>query len=297
MAAHPTSRRFLLALGACLTVGIGLSACGGGAPAATGPTAAAGSTGGAAVQTASPGELTIAAGIPYVPFEFNDASGQLIGFDVDLMAEISKRLDLKPKWLNMSMGNQFTSLAAHTVDVVPGNVTGYAPDGTIAATTVANRRKVVAFGVPYYDSALSVLINGEKSPDIKTLADLGSGDSCGVAATSISQYWGEENLAPQKVTLQNFDGSSAMYDTLLAGRVTCVVYDTPPSHDQVAKHPALKVLADIPTGEQGALTYAKDRPELMKAIDGKLQELLADGTYTTLYKKYFPGQPLPSFAK
>lgn len=249
------------------------------------------------LQVAQPGTLTIAAGIPYLPFEYTEKDGTLVGFDVDLFKEISKELRLKSKWLNVAFSNQFTSLAGHKVDVVPGNVTGYAPKGSIAAKTVETRQKIVSFGTPYFDSSLSIMVNKDKTPNITTRADLKTGDVCAIATSQVSQYWSEQHLQPQGVKLSQYDEAAAMYNTLVAGKVDCVVYDAPPSHVEAERFSQLKIIEDVPTGEQAAFVYAKDRSDLQAAIDKVLKRMYADGSFATMYKKYFPGAPMPSYVK
>jgi ABC-type amino acid transport substrate-binding protein len=86
-----------------------VAACGGGAAETTTTTAAPTTTAG--LQTLEPGILTIGSDIPYPPFEDFDASGNVIGFDADLMNEIASRLGLTPRWVDTDFDTIFTKLA------------------------------------------------------------------------------------------------------------------------------------------------------------------------------------------
>jgi serine/threonine protein kinase len=46
----------------------------------------------------STGRLVIGVNVPYAPNEFKDSSGQIVGFDVDLMNAVAKTLGLKPDY-------------------------------------------------------------------------------------------------------------------------------------------------------------------------------------------------------
>ncbi|MDB5615139.1 MAG: amino acid transporter substrate-binding protein [Devosia sp.] len=44
------------------------------------------------VSATSAADLTVGANIGNVPWEFQDASGEIVGFEVDLVNEVAKRL-------------------------------------------------------------------------------------------------------------------------------------------------------------------------------------------------------------
>ena len=46
----------------------------------------------------STGRLIIGVNVPYAPNEFKDASGAIVGFDVDLMNAITRTLGLVPEY-------------------------------------------------------------------------------------------------------------------------------------------------------------------------------------------------------
>lgn len=114
------------------------------------------------VKTLKSGTISIGSDIPYPPFEFNK-SGQLTGFDVELMNAIAAQLCLKPSWVNSNFNTIFTSLAANKFDVVASAVTAYAPQGSPAYQTTQQRAQIVAFTDPYYDSLQSLTVKNTGS--------------------------------------------------------------------------------------------------------------------------------------
>ncbi|RLI74741.1 hypothetical protein DRO97_05205 [Archaeoglobales archaeon] len=49
----------------------------------------------------NPGYLTVGSDIAYPPFEYTDEkTGEYVGFDIDLMTEIAKRMGLEAKFIN-----------------------------------------------------------------------------------------------------------------------------------------------------------------------------------------------------
>ena len=106
-------------------------------------------------QTIEAGKLTIGSDIPYAPFEDFDATGQAIGFDVDLMNEIARRLGLEPVWRDTDFDTIFTQLAQGNFDVVAS-----------ATTITADRELMVDFTTPYFNANQALTININETPDI-----------------------------------------------------------------------------------------------------------------------------------
>ena len=53
----------------------------------------------------------------------------------------------------------------------------------------------------------------------------------------------------------------------------------------------LKVTQIISTKEEYGIAISKSKPELRVAIDGALTAMMNDGTYATIYKKWFGTEP------
>jgi ABC-type amino acid transport substrate-binding protein len=108
------------------------------------------------------GHLTIGSDLPYAPFEF-EKDGVLTGFDVEIVRGITERLGLEntdDDWLSVNFDTIFTQLQnTQKFDVVVAAVTGYAPEGSPAAETVAERKTHVDFTLPYYPSLQSLTVD------------------------------------------------------------------------------------------------------------------------------------------
>lgn len=247
--------------------------------------------------TLDSGTLTVGSDIPYPPFEFNDSTGKLVGFDVELMEAIAAKIGVTVKWVDTNFDTIFTSLAAHKFDAVASSVTAYAPAGSPAAEDVAKRSQIVAFSAPYYSSLQSLTVDATKTPGITSTKRLKSGDRVGVQSGTTGKSWAEQNLKPKGVEIVSFTKAPQMFDALQAGRIKGVVNDLPVSLDAIKGKPDLKVVEQIDTGEQYAFAVDRTNPELLAAINRALTDLLGDGTYAGIFTKYFPDQRLPSYAK
>src|SRR4026209_2586720 len=87
------------------------------------------------------GVIKVGSSADYPPFESVDANGNKVGFDVDLMTEVAKRLDVRLEWVDMP----FDSLIAA---VQEGKI-----DASISAFNYSEERdKMIDFSDAYYTS-------------------------------------------------------------------------------------------------------------------------------------------------
>ena len=243
------------------------------------------------------GVLTVGSDIPYPPFEFEEA-GELTGFDVEIVREVAERLGLEnpdDAWISTDFGTIFQQLASGTsFDIVAAAVTGYAPEGSPAAETVADRTDVVDFTIPFYPSLQSLTVDTEASPDIDGLDSLPDGARVGVQRATTGAFYAEEELTGAE--LVSFEKAPQMYQQLQAGQLDAVFNDLPVTIESIADKPGLEVVEQVPTGEEYAIAVSKDNPELTEAINGALEEMFDDGTFAEIYTTYFPDQELPEYA-
>jgi polar amino acid transport system substrate-binding protein len=104
-------------------------------------TACAGGSGTHVDAIKKAGVIKIGTSADYPPFESVDASGNKTGFDVDLMTEIAKRMNVKLEWVDMPFDSLIAAVQANKID------------GAISAFNVTpERQKMVDFTDPYYVS-------------------------------------------------------------------------------------------------------------------------------------------------
>ncbi|MGH2830871.1 MAG: basic amino acid ABC transporter substrate-binding protein [Actinomycetota bacterium] len=233
-------------------------------------------------QLKQPGRLHVGSDNAYPPFEeIKPGTKNPVGFDVDLYTEVAKRLGLTV----VSTTTDFDGLFTQSIP------TGQLDIGVSAITIKEERKKTVDFTVPYFQADLSLAINSALTPTIKTVDDLAgrtigaqkatTGEDC--AKFLVSQGKGKE--------VKSFDDAAVAFQDLVAGRVAAIVNDRPASEGFIQKNASLKVVQVIRTQEQYGFAISKDKPDLREAINAKLLEIMKDGTYATIYKKWFETEP------
>lgn len=279
------NKRLLGIVGVLAAMAMIGTACGGGdaEPAADGATSAGGSA--PAITTLEEGVLSVGSCLDYPPFE-SVKGGDEVGFDVDVTEAIAEKLGLEVKWVRANFDTIFTAVAGGQFDMVAAAVTATGETG-------GERAQTVAFSDYYYNSRQSLSVNTQETPDIASTADLGEGDAVGVQRGTTGKIWAEENLEPNGVELRTYTAVPDAFRDLQAGVIQGVINDEPSSVEIVTEFPGLEVVEPIDTNEKYAFAFAKDTPALVEAVNGALRTLIDDGTYATIYEKWFPGAPVP----
>lgn len=100
--------------------------------------------------------ITIATEGSYAPYNFKDAGGKLIGFDIDLGNDLCKRMNIECKFVEQAWDGIIPSLTAGRYDAIMAAM-GIQPA----------REKVIAFSRPYLLTPMTFLTTAD-SPLLKT---------------------------------------------------------------------------------------------------------------------------------
>ncbi len=232
--------------------------------------------------TIEEGVLKVGSCLDYRPFEFVK-NGEEMGFDVELSEEIASRLGLEVEWVRADFDTIFTAVA-----------TGAQFDMVAAASTITEERlQTVDFSDPYFNSRQALTVNTNETPDIASTEDLGEGDVIGVQRGTTGKAWAEENLSDQGVEIRTYGTIPQAFVDLEAGAITAIVNDEGSSLGEIEQRPGLEVVEAIDTDEHYGFAFSKDNRELTDAVNLALAEIIEDGTYEEIFKKWFPDLPVP----
>lgn len=208
----------------------------------------------------------------YAPFTFHDASGKLVGFDVEIGEAIAKKIGVKPEFVEGKWDGLIAGLDAKRYDTVINQV------GITDA-----RKKKYDFSEPYIASK-AVLIVKQDNDKIKSFADLKGKKS----AQSLTSNFGKiaESNGAELVGTDGFDQSIQL---VLTGRADATINDSLSFLDFKKHKPdaPVKVVATEANADYSGVIIRKGEPELLAAINKALADIKADGTYDAISKKYF----------
>ncbi|WP_088893674.1 ABC transporter permease subunit [Leptolyngbya ohadii] len=235
------------------------------------------------VNATAPRTLNVAIEPVYAPFEFTSASGELQGFDVDVIREIGKASGFNVNFQNLAFDGMIPALQSKTVDAAVG-----------AMTITQQRAQSVDFSRPYFKAGLAIAVK-EGTQGITQLEDL---DGKRVAV-QLGTTGAEAIKKVPGANVSTFNGSAVALQELSNGNVDAVVADAPIMLYALntGNVQGLTLTGDLLTEEYYGIPTPKNSPNL-QLINQGLGTILQNGTYERIYRKWFNAAPpqLPEVA-
>ncbi|HEY0277546.1 MAG TPA: basic amino acid ABC transporter substrate-binding protein [Solirubrobacterales bacterium] len=231
---------------------------------------------GAEEESSGGGEkLTVGSDIPYPPFEQKASGGGYTGFDVELMEAIGKEIGREPEFIDSSFETIFRDVSQGKFEAVMS-----------AATITPEREKVVTFSLPYYLSEQAILV--KEGSEITGLADL-KGKVVAAQQGTTGLELGKEKAEAKE--LRPFPEGPDADNALKAGTVEAVIIDAPVAKQQAEELGGIEIVEKVPTDETYGIAVSKENTELIEQINEGLKKAIEDGSYATVYEKWFKEAP------
>jgi ABC-type amino acid transport substrate-binding protein len=223
----------------------------------------------------------------WVPFEYIDGTGNLVGFDVDLAQELGLRMDLDVNLVaNLSFDGLYDALTAGRVDAI------------ISAVVVdMDRSADFAFSSPYIDAG-QVMVAPAQNADVDRLEDLQGrvlAVELGSESDSEARRWVRRVLDLSLLHTDSAENALIAVaqnraDVAVTDRVTALIglkrfgnRDT--SAQQVGSRD-LRIIGEPITDEQYAIVVRRDSQLLLNDINDALSNMRRDGTMQKLEEKW-----------
>jgi L-cystine transport system substrate-binding protein/L-cystine transport system permease protein len=203
----------------------------------------------------------------YSPFSYHDpATGQLVGYDVDVAHAVADKLGLKVEFVETPWDAIFAALEANRFDVVANEV------------TINDERKQKYDLSEPYSVGEGVIVTRADDNSVKSLDDI-KGKVAGETATS---NWAQV-ARDHGARVESVEGFTQAIKLLNQGRVDLVINDSIAVYAYLAETGDKSVKIAGNTGEKSEQGFAARKnsgllPDLNKALD----ELRSNGTLTTI---------------
>lgn len=222
-------------------------------------------------------KLVVATDTAFVPFEFKQGD-KYVGFDVDLWDAIAKELKLDYTLKPMDFSGIIPALQTRNVDLALAGI-----------TITEERKKAIEFSDGYYKSGLQVMVRNNEN-DIKGISDL-NGKVVAVKSGTGSVEYAKANIKSKD--LRQFPNIDSAYMELGTNRADAVLHDTPNIlyFIHTAGKGRFKAVGDSIEAQQYGIAFPKGSDDLREKVNGALKTLKENGTYNTLYKKWFGTEP------
>ena len=219
------------------------------------------------------GKLTYATSPDFAPFEFKDDADNIIGIEPEIMALIGEKLGLVVEPVEMDFNSALLAVQTGKTDLV---VSGVTSNGAVGE----ERKKVMNFTDPYVSCQQAIVFKDGKEISMDNLGE----QSIGVQASTTGQTLVEDDFGEDHVVA--YDKYPLAFQALLNDQVDCIVMDDMVAEAYVALHPGLKMVQTTYEVEDYAFGVQKQNTGLLEAINGVLQELIADGTVEKIILKW-----------
>jgi len=211
----------------------------------------------------------------YPPFNQIDASGNVIGFDVDIAKALCEKMQADCVIVTQDWDGIIPGLLAKKYDAI------------VASMSITDERKrAVAFTDPYYSNSLRFV--AKKGSDIDP--NMLKGKTIGAQRATISGSYLEDNLK-NVVDIKLYDTQENAYLDLGADRVDAVLADMLVNYEWLKSDEGqgfeFKGEA-VDVDDRIGIALRKDDTELVKRFNEALAGIRADGTYDKINAKYFP---------
>lgn len=234
-------------------------------------------------QIKTAGTIKIGTSADYPPFESVDSNGKKVGFDIELMEELGKRLGVKVEWVDMP----FDSLLAA---VQEGKI-----DAAISAFNYSEERdKTVDFTEPYYTSEDAFMVAESFTGQIANPEDIAQ-YMVGVQTGTTQDTWITDNLVtPGKLAESNlfrYDRVDQAVLDLKSGRIEVLMADYVPAQAVAKQQGGLKIVYHgvLSSGPMNIVIPDGDAA-LAQALNAIIQQLKTEGFIDQLAVKHIAGE-------
>jgi ABC-type amino acid transport substrate-binding protein len=224
--------------------------------------------------------VVVAIDATFIPMSFMNTENQLDGFEVDLIKEVTQEAKLEYELVNVEWGGLFGGLITGKFDLVISSV-----------GIIEERKKRMAFSIPYIQSGAAVLVRNDMT-DIESLEDLEKQNATvGAQINTTSHYFLEKYSGIKIKTFEKF--GHAVIDLANKG-VDAVVGDSVQANYYFQNNKDLegqaRFVGSRMTSEFYGIVLRKEDKELKKKIDASLTQLLKNGTVSRLHQKWELGE-------
>jgi polar amino acid transport system substrate-binding protein len=219
------------------------------------------------------GSMKIAMSGAYPPFNFVNEQNQVVGFDPAIGKEIAKRMGVKAEIVTTAWDGILAGLLAHKYDAIVGSM-----------SITDKRLKVVDFVGPYYRMSRAVFVRAN-SP-IKSLDGL-KGKKIGATLGETHEKWARKKGGWE---VRTYKGLPELMMELDNKRIDGIVVDNIPVLLAIKKNGMKLRQLDTPniegSDDKAGIAIRKSNPKLAAAMQKALDDMMADGSYTKIAKKW-----------
>lgn len=215
----------------------------------------------------------IATDTTFAPFEFENAEGEFVGIDMELLEEIAKDQGFEYEVNPLGFDAAVTALESGQTD------------GVIAGMSITEeRQKKFDFSDPYFDSGVVMAVKSDSG--ITGYEGL-AGENVAIKSGTEGAAFAESIQDTYGFTTTVFDDSSSMYQDVIAGNSAACFEDYPVMGYAITQGLDLTIPLEKEAGNSYGFAVKKgENTELMEMFNNGLSKLKENGKYQEILDKY-----------
>ena len=227
-----------------------------------------------AVGSVQAQELVVGSSATYRPFAYESPTKEIVGYDVDIIKAVAQKAGLKIKIVNTPWTGIFAALNNGDVDLV------------ISGVTINDKRKQsYDFTAPYFEARQLIAV--PQTSNVKGLQDL-AGKKVGVVTGSTGDDISSRAFGKTSPDIRRFESTPVVIAELANGGLDAAIGDNGVIAFRVQEHKTLKTVSDASfPKEYFGIVVKQGNKTLQDKLNAGLAAIKADGSYATIYKKWF----------
>ena len=217
----------------------------------------------------------------FLPYEYLDETGNIIGFDIELMLEIGKRIGKRIEFRAMGFNEILEAVKNREIDA-----------GLSAFTITTQRMQEVLFSMPYTTNAQVLVV---KSDDFSWYdmykeqieEKLKNSIRIGACENYVGYFYAESMILQHESSLQGYPNFTQAISALNEDEIDVIIMDRVVAQ-KAANLPEnnIKVISETLTTENFGIPIAFSNLRLKEQIDKALQDMIEDGFIEALTVKW-----------
>lgn len=212
----------------------------------------------------------------FPPLGFTDEDGNIVGYDIDLAKEVTKRLGVEFKAQPIDWDAKEMELATGKIDCIWNGF-----------TMTPEREEALSFTKPYLSNDQVLIVKADSG--VTTLADM-AGKKVGLQNGSSAQAAVESNkefAASLKEQVYYKENLTALNDLIIGGVDGVVMDSVVAAYDIAQSNKPLVIVSEVLSKESYGVGFRKGDVKLRDEVQKILEEMANDGTVAAISTKWF----------
>ena len=221
------------------------------------------------------GKLVLGLDPTFKPMGYTDDSDEIVGFDIDLAKEVTKRMGIELETYSVNWDTKEQDLDAGTIDVIWNGL-----------SVSDERKKVMLMSDAYMKNEMVFVVNG--SSDIKSQADLAGKNVAVQNGSTAQEILNASEVVANGANVMELATNVEALQQLELNMVDAVFLDSVVANYEVST--SGKDYVVLPEGlepEEYAIGFRLGDQALCNKIMEVLREMKADGTVAEISTKWF----------